>query len=88
MHDKDRLTTLTERGQTSVPASLRKAAKLKSGQKLLWEQISDTEFRVRIAAGEDAPGPLAMLGYAKKFRPADKRSTNEIMASLREGDQD
>src|SRR5882724_2878018 len=54
-------STLTERGQISVPASLRKAMKLHPGQRLSFERISNQEFRVVVR--HDAPaGPLAMLG--------------------------
>lgn len=40
--------TLTERGQISVPAALRKAMKLLTGQRLEFERISNREFRVLV----------------------------------------
>jgi len=81
-------TTLTERGQLSFPSQLRKRAHLQTGQKLRWTQISPTEFRVTvIEEREQVPGPLAMLGYARrKYHPEDSRTTDEIMAELREGE--
>lgn len=58
-------STLTERGQISVPAALRKAMKLRSGQSFKWVRISDREFRVDVEAGKP-PGPLSVLGYARR----------------------
>lgn len=90
MHESSNsmITILTERGQTSVPSALRKEAKLKPGQKLHWEKVSEHEFRVTLPPSEDVSGPLAMMGYAKKFRPKDIRPTKEWMKELREGEED
>jgi len=38
--------TLTERGQVSMPAALRRQMHLKAGQRLRWEAVSDTELRI------------------------------------------
>jgi AbrB family looped-hinge helix DNA binding protein len=38
-------STLTERGQISIPASLRKSMKLRPGQSFHWQRISDREMR-------------------------------------------
>lgn len=85
MHDA--LTTvLTERGQTSVPAEVRRRVGLKPGQQLSWQVVSDTELRVTLPPPGDVPGPLAVLGYARKFSPDDNRSTDEIMQELRDGE--
>ena len=78
-------STLTERGQISVPASLRKAMKLRSGQSFKWVRISDREFRVVVEAGSP-PGPLAVLGYARKKRPVPRR-TSAWMRELRAGEK-
>jgi bifunctional DNA-binding transcriptional regulator/antitoxin component of YhaV-PrlF toxin-antitoxin module len=86
--EKDNITTVTERGQTSVPASLRRLADLKPGQRLRWEQVSRFEFRVTIAPGEEVPGPLGVLGYALKFRDGREASSDQILAELREGELD
>jgi AbrB family looped-hinge helix DNA binding protein len=85
MHDI--ISTVTERGQISIPATIRKALKLKPGQKLRWQQVSDTECRVFHDLTINAPGPMAMLGYARKFNPQDLRATDEWMNELREGEQ-
>jgi AbrB family looped-hinge helix DNA binding protein len=79
-------STLTKRGQISVPASLRKAMKLRIGQRLNFERISDREFRVIVK--NNAPvGPMAMLGYARKIRPGAARRTSDWMRELREGER-
>jgi len=77
--------TLTERGQISIPAALRKAMKLLPGQRLKFAPVSDHEFRV-IAENPAAPGPMAMLGYARKLRTGPVRRTDEWMRELREGE--
>jgi AbrB family looped-hinge helix DNA binding protein len=78
-------TVITERGQVSVPASLRKSMGLHSGRKLHWEQISDREIRVSIH--EDKPiGPLAVLGYARRINQKPPRSTADWMREIREGE--
>ncbi len=78
-------TIVTERGQVSVPASLRKAMGLNPGQKLYWEQVSDREIRV-ILHQEKPPGPIAMLGHARHLRKSPPRSTDDWMRELREAE--
>jgi len=78
-------STLTERGQISVPATLRKTMGLRPGQRFKWERISDREFRVIVAL--EAPiGPRAMLGYARKIRKGPSRRSNDWMRELRAGE--
>lgn len=85
MHD-DTITVLTARGQTSIPSRFRRQARLKAGQRLHWEQISDTEFRVAAETHAEAPGPLAVLGWARRFHRGKAPRTDEVMKALREGD--
>jgi len=77
-------STLTERGQVSLPAALRRSLRLRPGQKLRFEAVSDREFRV-IALKDDSPGPLAALGYARRMREKPRR-TKDWMKELREGE--
>ena len=77
--------TLTERGQISVPAALRKAMNLLPGQRLKFAPVSDHEFRV-ITQNNAPLGPIAMLGYARKLRAGPARRTSEWMSELREGE--
>ncbi len=77
-------STLTERGQISLPASLRRALHLRPGQKLRFEAVSDHEFRV-FTPQEKAPGPLSVLGYARRLGSSPRR-TKAWMKELREGE--
>jgi AbrB family looped-hinge helix DNA binding protein len=77
-------STLTERGQISLPAELRRALRLRPGQKLQFEAVSDREFRVFTPAAA-TPGPLAALGYARRLRSKPRR-TRDWMKELREGE--
>ena len=86
--DNSVITMVTERGQTSIPASLRKAAGLKTGARLRWRRVSDNVFHVEAVKPKRKPNPLAMLGFAKQFNPTEKRGTDAIMRELREGDAD
>ena len=42
------VTTVTERGQVSIPAAVRKRLNLTPGQRVTWEPISDHECRMRV----------------------------------------
>ena len=76
----------TERGQISLPASLRKAMRLRPGQKVRWKYLSASEARLVVEPPKTAvPGPLAMLGYARKMRVP--RRTADWMKELRAGDR-
>lgn len=79
-------STLTERGQVSVPAALRKSMKLRPGQKLVWLRISDREMRVSVET-QAVPGPLGVLGYARKLRGGAARRTARWMQELRAGEK-
>ncbi len=84
---RDVVTTLTERGQVSLPAAIRKAMRLQPGQRLRWQQVSDRECRLVIEGDDAAPGPLAVLGYARRLRPGvAPRSTAAWMKELRAGE--
>ena len=79
-------STLTERGQISVPAALRKAMKLRPGQSFSWHRISDREMRVSVET-LDATGPLSVLGYARKLGGKSGRRTAAWMRELRAGEK-
>jgi AbrB family looped-hinge helix DNA binding protein len=79
-------STLTERGQISIPASLRKAMNLRPGQRLKFTRVSDLEFRV-FKQNDAPPGPMAMLGYARRLRTGPARRTSDWMRELREGER-
>lgn len=90
LHDKFSLVksstcTLTERGQISVPASIRKELGLRPGQRLRWEKIAAGECRVTVEPSE-APGPMAALGFGPKFRDDAGKPTADWMRELRKGE--
>jgi len=77
-------TMVTERGQVSIPAMVRKHLNLTSGQRVTWEPVSNHECRLRVATANPVPGATAMLGYAAKFRRV--RRTSEWMDDIRQGE--
>jgi AbrB family looped-hinge helix DNA binding protein len=84
MNVKTDTTVVTERGQTSIPAHLRKEMGLGKGKRLLWEKLSDDEIRIRVRPPTE-PDPVAMLGFARRFRQT--RRTADWMSELRAGEE-
>ncbi len=78
-------TVVTERGQVSIPAEIRKKMNLTSGRRILWEMDSPAECRIRLLPERTPVGAKAMLGFATSFR-ATKR-TDEWMSELRQGER-
>lgn len=83
------LTTLTERGQVSMPASLRKELHLMPGQPLRWEKVSEDECRVTIVRPRDAKTAQSMRGFMKRFQKGSNlpKTTRGWMELLREGER-
>lgn len=82
-------TTLTERGQVSVPAALRKRADLRPGQALRWEYVNEHELRVVIAEiPQQEPSAVAMIGFAHHVSAGLPRTTAEMLKILRAGEAD
>ena len=79
------VTKITERGQTSVPGSIRRKMRLEMGSRIVWQPISDHECRITVQPPDAVEGPLAVLGFARTFRKT--RSTADWIRELREGDQ-
>lgn len=77
-------TVVTERGQTSIPAEIRRALDVEPGDRLVWEVVSPNELRVRLLRSSAQVDPIAMLGFARRFRAT--RRTVDWMAELREGE--
>ncbi|MBA3386555.1 MAG: AbrB/MazE/SpoVT family DNA-binding domain-containing protein [Chthoniobacterales bacterium] len=82
-----RTTVVTERGQVSIPAAIRKELGLKPGQALVWEKLSDRECLVRVPRKKKPLGAKAMLGFAARLRGEKGRPTAEWMAELRAGEK-
>lgn len=80
-------TTITDRGQTPIPASVRRKLKLRTGRKLTWELVSANECRIVVVHTPTVPaGAVAMLGYGKRF--GRTRRTDDYLREMREGDRD
>ena len=84
MPKPSRISVVTERGQVSIPAELRRELALGKGRRLLWEKAADSEIRVVVLPEYEPQGSLRMLGFARRFRQT--RSTADWMAELREGE--
>jgi AbrB family looped-hinge helix DNA binding protein len=56
-------STITEKGQTTVPKEIRDALGVKSGQRLQWEVAGNGTVRVR-----PEPSALALFGSLKSRR--------------------
>lgn len=81
-------TTVTERGQVSIPADLRREMQLTPGRTVIWERVSATECRVIVPPERKVkPDPIAALGFAKEHG-LETMPTDEWMKMLREGEED
>ena len=78
------VSIVTERGQVSIPSQLRRELGLEKGQRLLWEKTGEREIRVIVLSDMEPRGAVAMLGFARRFRPT--RTSREWMSELREGE--
>ncbi|CAN5493502.1 hypothetical protein BH20VER3_BH20VER3_08740 [soil metagenome] len=81
-------TTLTERGQVSIPSSIRRALGLKPGQELAWKKISEDEVRVRVVRPKGDGGAAAVVGCARQLHKERgwPTRTNAWLRTLRRGD--
>ena len=85
---EDALTTVvTERGQVSIPASVRRAMGLVPGQRLVWQCLSSGELRAVVIGPVPAGDPSSVLGFLTRLQPPEHRTTDEIMAEIREGER-
>jgi len=80
--------TITERGQVSIPAQIRREMHLQPGQVVIFEKISEKECRLIVEPRlVRKPNPMAALGFAQRHGlPA--KTTAEWMCLLREGERD
>lgn len=85
MAKRDEVTVVTERGQVSIPADLRRDLHLAPGRRLRWEKVTSGELRVVVLPAERPRGAMAMRGFARRFREAPRR-TADWMRELRDGE--
>lgn len=82
---KTEVTRITERGQVSIPAAVRKRLGLAAGRQVSWEVLSDQSCRITtVAQAKSRVGAAAMLGFASTFRRT--RTTAAWMRELRSGE--
>jgi AbrB family looped-hinge helix DNA binding protein len=81
-------TTITERGQVSIPAELRREMHLAPGQTIIWERVSATECRVIVPPTPEVKAdPVGALNFAKEYG-LETMPTEQWMKILREGEED
>jgi bifunctional DNA-binding transcriptional regulator/antitoxin component of YhaV-PrlF toxin-antitoxin module len=81
------ITKVSERGQTAIPARLRREHGVEPGTELVWEAVGPHEWRIQISRKpHQAPDPAAMRGFARRFRAV--RTTREWLRELKEGERD
>lgn len=85
MATRSEITVVTDRGQASIPAHLRREMDLSKGRRLLWQKTGDRELTVVVLEGAAAQSAQAMRGFARRFRPQARR-TEDWMRELREGE--
>lgn len=85
----DELTTVTERGQVSVPASIRRAMAIEPGQELVWRKVSENEVCVQVIRPQKVQSAKRVIGAAKKLHEARgwPTRTDEWMRVLREAEE-
>lgn len=81
---KTLVTKITDRGQVSVPSSIRKELHLEPGTRVCWESISEQECRIYVQRRANRKSAASMLGYAATFR--DAKPTESWMNELRSGE--
>ena len=73
------ITTITSKGQVTLPAALRRALKVKTGDKLDFILTEDGEIRGR-------PVTKSLANLAEVLPPAKRKlSLDEMDAAIREG---
>jgi bifunctional DNA-binding transcriptional regulator/antitoxin component of YhaV-PrlF toxin-antitoxin module len=78
-------TRVTERGQTAIPARIRRETGVQPGNELLWEVVGPDEWRVTVVREQAAaPDPRAMRGFSRRFRAP--RRTADWIRELRAGE--
>ena len=83
---KTLVTKVTERGQVSIPASIRESMQMTPGTMLLWNCGPDHyTCSITIVRKHVRKGARAMLGYAATY--SKPRTTEEWMKELREGEE-
>lgn len=85
----DVITSLTERGQVSIPASIRRAMALEPGQELSWRKLSADEVRVQVLRRKKTRAAASVIGGGKKLHQERgwPTRTDAWIKVLREGEE-
>ena len=83
---KTHVTTITERGQISIPADFRAELDLRPGQKLLWSTTADRALRLTVCEPPKRKRFVDSIGFARTFR--ETMPTSKWMKLLREGEEE
>jgi hypothetical protein len=79
-------TTVPENGEVRLPELVSQQLELKPGQTIVLEQLTPTEYHIRVEQPEESslekPDPIAALGFAKKHGLAEG-TTEEWMRLIR-----
>lgn len=78
-------TVITERGQVSIPAAIRKRLNLTPGMRITWSLNSENQCVIKPVISARVVGAKAMLGFASTFNDNSK-SSDEWLSELREGE--
>lgn len=81
------VSTLTERGQVSMPAVVRRQLGIQPGQSLIWKAVSEDECRVRVVRRSLGKERNSMRGFIRDLQKDGPTTTAEWMALLRAGDE-
>lgn len=81
-------TAITESGEVSIPAQLRRDMHLTPGRIVVWEKFSAGEIRLLVRPMEQPKAdPVAAIGFAKR-QGLPACTTADWMAILRGGEDD
>jgi AbrB family looped-hinge helix DNA binding protein len=83
---KNSISTVTERGQVSIPAAIRRQAGIVAGEQLVWQCDGEGMIRVSKSPAVAVKGAMHMRGFAKHFR--ETLTTGQWMQELRAGERE
>ena len=93
MNDKI-YSTVTERGQVSIPASIRQILGIQPGNRISWEVKDGGILNIKILPPIEQPvGPLKTLGYLARIIHIEKPlyekqlRSDDVLSELREGEE-
>ncbi len=80
------ITVLTDRGQLQVPAWVRSQLAFEPGQRFVWRVLPDGDVQLHAVRQDREARRAGWRAYVHTTQGA--RTSDEVMAELREADQD